>query len=391
MAFAPSRQNWALPPNAGGGVVADKGPIERAPYLAAALANATSGAALCRPPAAAQQRTMVSSHPGPGCLRIPLRECARSRNDDGAHARYLLDAGAQTEDTDRAGRTALHWAAARGNTDVVHALLEAGANINARDGAGSSPLHCAARAGHAAIVEALLGCSWAYPSRQNRITAAVAPTGYALASDAKLNVSAEKEEAEVESMVDARNYYGSTALHRAAFNGREEALLALLNGGAGVDVMGRSGRSALHLACRNAHPGCVEILLAAGAFESARAKDGSTPWSELADAAEDRRPGDEKVEKVATLLRHSQGLRAWGRRGWLVMLKASRDRQHTKCFAELMAESSSVQVALREKRMPQEAGNLCSTQGWGRGGGRADCGFGGPRICVAHAAGDEME
>lgn len=73
------------------------------------------------------------------------------------------------------------------------------------------------------------------------------------------------------------------------------------------------------------------------------------------------------------------------------MLKASRDRQHTKCFAELMAESSSVQVALREKRMPQEAGNLCSTQGWGRGGGRADCGFGGPRICVAHAAGDEME
>lgn len=139
------------------------------------------------------------------------------------------------------------------------------------------------------------------------------------------------------------------------------------------------------------HPGCVEILLAAGAFESARAKDGSTPWSELADAAEDRRPDDENVEKVATLLRNSYGLRAWGRRGWLVMLKASRDRENIRRCAELMAENSSVQVARREEGAPEEAGNLCGIQDCGRSEGRADGGMGGPRICVAHAVGDEME
>lgn len=44
------------------------------------------------------------------------------------------------------------------------------------------------------------------------------------------------------SVVDARNAYGSTALHRAAFNGRDGVVLALLRGGAGVSVVGRSGR-----------------------------------------------------------------------------------------------------------------------------------------------------
>lgn len=44
------------------------------------------------------------------------------------------------------------------------------------------------------------------------------------------------------SVVDARNAYGSTALHRAAFNGRDGVVVALLMGGAGVGVVGKSGR-----------------------------------------------------------------------------------------------------------------------------------------------------
>lgn len=43
-------------------------------------------------------------------------------------------------------------------------------------------------------------------------------------------------------IVDARNAYGSTALHRAAFNGRERVVVALVKGGAGVGVLGKSGR-----------------------------------------------------------------------------------------------------------------------------------------------------
>lgn len=78
------------------------------------------------------------------------------------------------------------------------------------------------------------------------------------------------------------------------------------------------------------HPGCVEILLDAGAFESATANDGSTPWSELASAAEDRKPGNPSVERVALALRRAHERRGWGRRGWLVMLKASRERRNGK-------------------------------------------------------------
>ena len=39
--------------------------------------------------------------------------------------------------------TPLHWAAASGYPDVVEVLLNAGANVNARDFAGRTPLHCA--------------------------------------------------------------------------------------------------------------------------------------------------------------------------------------------------------------------------------------------------------
>lgn len=86
-------------------------------------------------------------------------------------------------------------------------------------------------------------------------------------------------------------------------------------------------RSALHLACHNAHAGCVGILLAWGADESATARDGSTPWSELALAAEERPLGCPRVAKAAFLLNAARGSRAWGRRGWLLMLKDSHNRQ----------------------------------------------------------------
>lgn len=157
----------------------------------------------------------------------------------------------------QSGRSALHWAATRGNTSVVIALLEAGAEGGARDVSGKTPLHCAAVAGHAPVVEALLDRFGSSRSRalsapptalraaEQRRRAAVAME----VAEAETEAEAEAEEAEVASideeylsMVDARNVYGSTALHRAAFKGRERVVLALLRGGAGVAVAGKSGR-----------------------------------------------------------------------------------------------------------------------------------------------------
>ncbi len=55
------------------------------------------------------------------------------------------------------GRTALHWACAIGNLQVVTILVEfGGAQVNICDGDGATPLHAAAAAGHAAVVKYLL-------------------------------------------------------------------------------------------------------------------------------------------------------------------------------------------------------------------------------------------
>lgn len=120
------------------------------------------------------------------------------------------------------------------------------------------------------------------------------------------------------------------------------------------------------------------MLLAAGAFESLKSHDGSTPWSELASAAESRRSGDQTVERVAALLRRSHGRRAWGRRGWLVMLKAAQD-----C---VRAESSG---ALLEKCL------LPSTRSCGKSAPDHETDETGvarvPGVCGGITASDEME
>lgn len=132
----------------------------------------------------------------------------------------------------------------------------------------------------------------------------------------------------------------------------------------------------MHLASRNVHPGCVKILVAAGAFESLKAHDGSTPWSELASAAEIRRSGDNNVERVAALLRRSHARRAWGRRGWLVMLRAAWDRASVESPAPLPENW------LPSKRSGKSAPDRDTVE---RGVVWV------PGVCVGHTASDDME
>ena len=57
--------------------------------------------------------------------------------------------------TSKRGFTALHYATARGNTEIVERLLECGADINARDNRGRTPLDYATDDGFAPVVELL--------------------------------------------------------------------------------------------------------------------------------------------------------------------------------------------------------------------------------------------
>ena len=71
--------------------------------------------------------------------------------------RALLQKGADVNEAQGDGMTALHWAADRGSLEIAEMLITAGANVMASTRIGDyTPLHVASRAGSAPVVEALL-------------------------------------------------------------------------------------------------------------------------------------------------------------------------------------------------------------------------------------------
>jgi len=68
----------------------------------------------------------------------------------------LLAAGADVNEKEAGGRTALHYAAWENHAAVIELLLAAGADINAKSNYGGTALHYAAEQGHASVVELLL-------------------------------------------------------------------------------------------------------------------------------------------------------------------------------------------------------------------------------------------
>jgi ankyrin repeat protein len=86
----------------------------------------------------------------------PLAQAAAEGRSD--EVRRLLEEGAQVDERDRTGFTALTWAARHGEIEAVRLLLAAGANPDLRDGYvnGWSPLMHALHKGRTAVVVALL-------------------------------------------------------------------------------------------------------------------------------------------------------------------------------------------------------------------------------------------
>jgi ankyrin repeat protein/beta-lactamase regulating signal transducer with metallopeptidase domain len=84
-----------------------------------------------------------------GTAGTPLHFAARAdRTVDGEIVgqivKKLLDHGAEVNTTEKeSDRTALHFAAQRGRTQVARLLLAAGADVNAKDNQGRTPLSCA--------------------------------------------------------------------------------------------------------------------------------------------------------------------------------------------------------------------------------------------------------
>jgi len=87
-------------------------------------------------------------------LDAKLLDAAKARNT--AEVQKLLGEGADANAKDKAGWTALIWAAYFGRTDTARALLEKGADVNAQGKDGMTALMNAASADYRDIVHSLL-------------------------------------------------------------------------------------------------------------------------------------------------------------------------------------------------------------------------------------------
>jgi ankyrin repeat protein len=154
---------------------------------------------------------------------------------DAAAVRALLKAGEDVNAAQGDGMTALHWAARRGEAEMVRMLLAAGANLRATTRLGTyTPLLLASEGGHAAAIEALV----------------------AAGADTKSTTAA-----------------GVTPLMLASASGQAPAVKALLAHGADVNATEPvRGQTALMFAAANRRADVIRVLIAAKANVSAATK-----------------------------------------------------------------------------------------------------------------------
>ena len=141
--------------------------------------------------------------------------------------RMLLDEGADVNEPQVDGATALHWAVYQDDVETAQILIRAGANPSAVTREGITPLHMASLDGNATMIRGLL--------EAGADAGELGPTG-------------------------------ETTLMLAARNGKPEALTVLL--AAGADVNAREnlrGTTALMWAVEQKHPAAVRALLEGGA------------------------------------------------------------------------------------------------------------------------------
>jgi len=163
----------------------------------------------------------------------PVADAAMKGDKDTVRA--LLKQGADVNQAQGDGMTALHWAANGGHADLVDMLLYAGANVRATTRLGAyTPLHVASRSGHAAIVARLAGAG---------------------------------------ADVNGATATGATSLMLAAASGKADAVKALLDHGADINAKDKANdETALMFAAALDRVDVVRLLISRGADVKLTAK-----------------------------------------------------------------------------------------------------------------------
>ena len=96
----------------------------------------------------------LGAAPAPAAVDLPLIDAVKLA--DPVRVERLLAAGADVDEPQGDGATALHWAAHRDSADVAALLIRAGADVDATDDHGVTPLALACLNASVAMVDLLL-------------------------------------------------------------------------------------------------------------------------------------------------------------------------------------------------------------------------------------------
>jgi ankyrin repeat protein len=168
----------------------------------------------------------------------------------------LLKKGADVNDKDDDGQTALHRAVAKGHKSLTVALIALGADLGEKDAKGRTPMMLAAEAGNADI----LGLLVAPDAASGMVKDALGLAG----AELKINLQGfgDRLKEAVSSAQDQTDGEGRTALMLAAAKGHSECVKRLLMSGWTRMLRGdKQGQNALMLAVLHGDAETLDALL----------------------------------------------------------------------------------------------------------------------------------
>ncbi|XP_075945756.1 ankycorbin isoform X2 [Anarhichas minor] len=178
-------------------------------------------------------------------------------------ASLLAKKGASAVKLDGEGKSALHAAAGRGQTDCLSVILAHGADLSITDAAGFNPLHLAAKNNHTECCKKLIQSKCPIDAVDGSGKAAL---HHAAASG---NIQTVQLLCELKSPINLKDADGLTPLLLSAKHAHAEVCSALLDCGAEINTSDNSGRTALMLAGESNAVSVVEVLVQRGADLSA--------------------------------------------------------------------------------------------------------------------------
>ncbi|KAL8578225.1 hypothetical protein ACOMHN_040986 [Nucella lapillus] len=189
-------------------------------------------------------------------------------------ALLLLNRGADVRLCNDKGRNSAHVAAYNNLGDALREIIKKGADVNHTDQYGDAPLHDAIGKDNKEAIDSLMEAPALDLQTLNR-------KGFNMLQLACLrgNVYAvEKILQRDRTGVDDLMLGEFSALQIAITNDHVEcARLVIVEGKASLDTKGSQGLTALHLACNEAYPRSLELLVTYGAGLNLQADDGNTP------------------------------------------------------------------------------------------------------------------